>query len=59
MAKKVVIKDGKSYIANRFKCEEYAWKAIDPKTRIGWCKVGNCPCRANKCYKLKQHGKNL
>lgn len=26
MAKKVVIKDGKSYIANRFKCEEYAWK---------------------------------
>lgn len=53
MAKKVIIKDGKSYIANRFKCEEYAWKAVDPKTRIGWCKVGNCPCRANKCYKLK------
>ena len=53
MAKKVVIKDGKSYIDNRFKCEEYAWKAIGPKIRIGWCKVGNCPCRTNKCYKLK------
>lgn len=53
MAKKVVIKDGKSYIANRFKYEEYTWKATDLKTRIGWCKVGNCSCIANKCYKLK------
>lgn len=53
MAKKVVIKDGKSYIANCSKCEEYVWKAINLKTSIGWCKVGNCPCRADKCYKLK------
>lgn len=53
MTKKVVIEDEKSYIDNRFKCEECIWKEIEPKTRIGWCKAGNCPCRVNKCYKLK------
>lgn len=49
------ITDAKSYIAKRFQCEQFCYKAVDPHTRIGWCRKGNCSCTQGKCYKLNNN----